>query len=132
MNKRLPTIILLAYFLVPTTLWAANAQTSDQSKAAPQYTIEIASPLNGETFQNSTDTITVSVTITPALEEEDNVAIVVDGAQSAPAHSTSVSIPRLERGSHTLQAKVIQPKGSGASSALITVYQQRTSKLLPN
>jgi hypothetical protein len=101
-------------------------------KLIPQYTIKITSPKPDETFQNSAQSITITVAITPELETDDKVVVFVDGnAVGDPIHSTSITLPWLERGSHTLQAKIIQPKGRGAATDVITIFQQRTSKLLP-
>jgi hypothetical protein len=101
-------------------------------KPIPQYTISIVSPQPDETFQSSTQEFTVKVDIKPDLEKEDTVVILVDGSQSGePISSTSITIPPLERGSHTIQAKIIQPKGKGAESNIVTMFQQRHSKLLP-
>lgn len=97
-----------------------------------QYSIHIVSPAPEETFQNDAQSITLTVAITPDLEAEDTVIAYVDGSPVGdPIHSTSIALPWLERGSHTLQAKIIQPKGAGAESETITIYQQRKSKLLP-
>jgi hypothetical protein len=74
----------------------------------------------------------VSLSIQPDLDKEDSVVILVDGNQVGdPVNVASITVPRLERGSHTLQAKIIQPKGNGASSDTITIYQQRSSAKLP-
>jgi hypothetical protein len=98
----------------------------------PQYSIKIVSPKPDETFQNEAQSITVTVEITPKLETEDRVVVYVDDSPAgAPVHSTDVLLPWLERGSHTLQAKLIQTNGPGASTDTITIFQQRVSKLLP-
>lgn len=98
----------------------------------PQYSIKITSPQPDETFQNEAQSITVTVAITPELEPEDKVVIYVDGSPAGePIHSTNIDLPWLERGSHTLQAKIIQPKGHGAETSTIIIFQQRVSKLLP-
>jgi hypothetical protein len=103
-----------------------------KTKAIPQYTISITKPQSDETLQNDTQELTVDVSITPELEKEDTVAIYVDGIQNGEAiNNTSITIPPLERGSHTLQAKITQPKGKGAESNVITIFQHRHSKLLP-
>ena len=66
-----------------------------------------------------------SVSVTPDLEAEDTVTLYVDGnASGDPAHGTSITAPGLDRGAHTLQAKITQANGAGAESQTITVYQQ--------
>ena len=70
--------------------------------------------------------------VTPALEPEDKVIALLDGHPvGEPIDSIHLALPWLARGSHTLQAKIVQPKGPGAVSSVITIFQQRTSKLLP-
>ncbi len=105
--------------------------SADRQSSPPVYTINITDPTDQETFQNDAQSITVTVSVTPDLAPNDNVVILVDGSESGdPQHATSIALPYLERGPHTLQAKVIQPDGQGATSSAITIYQQRTSKLL--
>lgn len=102
-------------------------------KPIPQYKITIVSPEPDETFQNDTQDFSVIVSVKPDLEKEDSVAVYADGVQVGDAvNSTSLVIPPLERGSHTIQAKIIQPKGKGAESEVITIFQQRHSPLLPS
>lgn len=97
-----------------------------------QYKITIVSPQPEETFQNSTQTLPITVQVTPALKKGDLIVILVDGLEVAdPSPSTSVEVPWLPRGSHTVQAKVIQKNGKGAVSDLVTFFQQRTSQKLP-
>lgn len=106
--------------------------TATVSKPIPQYSIKIISPQPDQTFQNAAQSITLIVAITPELADEDKVIAFVDGnAVGEPIHATDINLPWLERGSHTLQAKIIQPKGRGAETNIITIFQQRASKLLP-
>lgn len=101
-------------------------------KVIPHYAIKIISPKPNETFQNSAQSITMTVAVTPELEPEDKIIVFVDGNPvGEPTYSTSLDLPWLARGSHTLHAKIIQPKGRGAETETITIFQQRKSKLLP-
>lgn len=98
--------------------------TTEAQKPIPNYSIKIASPSNEETFQNIEGSISVSVIVTPALEEKDKVVILLDGKEiGEPLHSTSFALPALERGEHHLQAKVIQEEGKGAESDTITILK---------
>lgn len=131
MSKFLQYTALVTLAFSSGTLLAED-ESIEQPKPIPNYTIKITSPEPEETFQNSAQNITVAVEVTPALEKEDSVVVLVDGEQSGdPQQDTAITLPWLERGSHTLQAKVIQPNGPGATSDIITFYQQRTSVLLP-
>lgn len=129
MKKILISFSLLVIFGLFYKVALADDKTP---KPIPQYAIKIISPTPDETFQNSAQSITVTVSVSPELEPEDTVAALVDGnAVGEPIHSTDIALPWLARGSHTLQVKIIQPKGRGASTDVITIFQQRTSKLLP-
>lgn len=100
-------------------------------KKIPEYTVVISNPIDQQTITTAADTVDVSVTVTPDLAEKDTVTIHVDGTQVLePIHATTLTIPRLDPGTHTLQAKVIQADGNGAESATITVFQQRISGIL--
>ena len=113
-------------------LSASHVTTPAQDlKKIPEYTIVISNPADQQTITTAADTVDVSVTVTPDLAEKDTVTIHVDGTQALePIHATTLTIPRLDPGTHTLQAKVIQPDGKGAESATITVFQQRISGIL--
>lgn len=121
---------LIISFLCSTACYCFLPVVFAENPAA-SYSIEITNPTSEETFQNDTQSITVAVSITPALAPEDKVAVYVDGTATAePIHATNIEIPYLERGPHTIQAKIIQKAGNGAESSTITIYQQRSSALL--
>jgi hypothetical protein len=120
-------ILAVSLFVLCNSLLAA-----EKAKTPPQYTIQITDPTSEQTFQNSTQELPVTVSVTPSLEEGDQIQIYADGNPAGqPSSSTTITIPWLPRGSHTLQARVIQPAGKGAESETITIYQQRTTPLLP-
>lgn len=120
-------------FLMLLLLTYAGLGFADKAKEPVHYTIKIVSPTSGETFQNSNQESQVSVAVTPALLEGDQLVISADGdVVGGPTNATTVTIPWLPRGSHTLQAKVIQKDGPGAESEPVTFFQQRTSAILNN
>lgn len=102
-------------------------------KPIPHYTIEIKSPANGQTFQNNTTSIPVTVSVDPELDvdEGDKIVLFIDGMQfGEPLASTTINTHRLDRGQHSLQAKVLQKNGPGAESPIVTIFQHRSSALL--
>lgn len=118
----------IAFSETPTAPLTMPAQ---EAQKIPEYTIVITHPSDQQTITTSGDTVDVSVTVTPDLKEKDTVTIHVDGTQALePIHATTLSVPRLDPGAHTLQAKVIQPDGKGAESPTITIFQQRISGIL--
>lgn len=139
----------------PTT--NSNMPPLPQSKTvqgvpiAPQipisYRINITTPADQETLDRDASVATVvGLTVTPLLHERDTLQLLLDGkvvstqggqpqdpSQTVPRNIQvlSFTLPYLERGAHTIQAKVVGADGrdKGASS-IITVYQQRVSTLL--
>ena len=64
----------------------------ENKSSPPSYTILITSPAPEETFQNSTQELTVSVSVTPELRSQDYVVILVDGKEAGePQQGTSRS-----------------------------------------
>lgn len=67
-------------------------------------TFSIASPTDGQTFQNQRN-ITVTVSIDPGLQAGDKIQMLIDHQQLGdPQSSTSFNFYNLDRGSHTFQA----------------------------
>ncbi len=123
--KRILLIVLCGFL--------SNSVLADDQSSTVSYTVEIESPQDQQTFPSATQSIPVTLSITPTLQANDLVTLYVDGQASGdPVNSTSITLPALERGSHTLQAKVTHSSGEDAGeSDTITIYQQRVSKLLP-
>jgi hypothetical protein len=92
-----------------------------QESAAPAYTsLAISSPKDQDTIWN-TDSVTVSVSVAPALQSGDSVSITVDGATQS-VQGTSATFTGLDRGTHTVNAAVGTMK-----AAAVTFYIQKTS-----
>ena len=95
-----------------------------QAADAPYTAVTISSPADQATIWN-TDTVTVSVTVAPALHPGDSVTISLDN-QTQTVTGTSATFSGLERGPHTVSASL----GSLAATP-ITFYIQKTSKIKP-
>jgi hypothetical protein len=123
--------LFFASMIFAGTLFAQEAVTSpllSVPSSPTAYYIRIVSPEPEETFQNSIQNLRVTLQVTPDLESQDNIQMYVDGQPvGAPQHALSIELPWLPRGSHRLQAKVIQQNGPGAETDTITIFQQRTS-----
>lgn len=70
--------------------------------------IELTSPTADQVFNNANPQVLASVTIEPELQPGDRVIFLVDGLPfAAPAGQTSTELSGLERGSHSVQAVVV-------------------------
>ncbi len=118
-------------FLILLWVYCSYAVAANQPLPTGPSFIKITSPRNEETFHHDANVLTVSVTVTPALRQEDKVVIFLDGEPTADLMNlASMTIPRLDRGSHTLQAKLIKQNGQEIESEVVTIFQQRHSILL--
>ena len=102
-----------------------------QRTAGPQpYTqIAVNSPQDQATIWN-TDTVTVSVTLVPALQAGDTVTFSVDGKSQTVA-STSATFTGLDRGEHDVTVAVNGQAGGGTVTAQSVFYIQRATVKKP-
>lgn len=104
---------------------AASSDNAGTVKPAFQgYTdLRITSPEDGATIRNPQKPVSVKVQLAPSLQPGDQLRILDNGESQ---QGTGMSNP--ERGSHTLQAEVVDKDGDILiRSASITVYVHRTS-----
>ena len=95
---------------------ASEADTSKEEEESPGATparagytrVELTSPSADQVFNNANPQVLASITIEPDLQPGDRVIFLVDGLPfAAPAGQTSTELSGLERGSHSVQAVVV-------------------------
>jgi hypothetical protein len=104
-------------------------------KPFPGYDkVEITSPANDEAIRENTGNVSVSVNLMPDLQTGlgHKLMLLIDGKKVTEGTATQFQLTNLDRGSHSLQATVIDPSGKEvASSAPSTFHLQRVSTLNP-
>jgi hypothetical protein len=95
--------------------------------------VEIASPAQEETLRNIGGTLSVVVRFQPDLVRGHRFDLVLDGQRrNLNATASSVTLPDVFRGSHTLQVIVMDSAGVELMrSAPRTFFVQQTSILNP-
>ena len=88
-------------------------------------------PSSEQTFQNP-ETVTLSVSLTPALRIGDTVRFSMDGSEVKGDSPTSVSITYPERGSHTANVRITDFSGKTLCDVTSTFHVQRSSLNSPN
>jgi len=97
--------------VTPAPATTPTQQTSASASTSAYRSFAIASPAADETVWNIGGTLTVSVTLEPALAPDHRIDVYFDGRRlGLDQQSTSVSIPEVYRGTHTLQAVVIDSR----------------------
>ena len=95
------------------------------------YKAIISSPSDHETVRDNTGSVYVTSRVTPRFENGFKIQLLVDGAPYAePDNISTFALHDVDRGEHTIQVKLIDPKGSVVSiSPISTFYMHRTSSL---
>lgn len=96
---------------------------------AVKYVVVIQSPAAEATFQRMGEDIPVAYSVTPALQGNDRLEILFDG--TAATDLNLLPSADLERGSHTLQVRVLDEKGKELAAASSVFYIQQTSSQGP-
>lgn len=113
----------------------AAAQPAAPETATEAYTrIEVLSPEQQETLWNIEGTLPVQVVLEPALQAGHRFGVYLDG-QLIDLNSTNpqLSVPEVYRGVHSLQAVVLDARGTPVVRSLAVVFQvMQTSILNPN
>ena len=106
----------------------------DEAEESPVFRyqkLQIASPQNEETIFDNSGNVTINVAVSPAIPKalRHKLEVYVDGKLQAGA-GTSLQLTNLDRGSHTVSARVVD--GTGAvliKSAETVFFVRRHSKL---
>ena len=86
---------------------------------------------NRQTFQNQRQ-IPIMIALKPALQEGDIIEIWVDGKVYASSSTTKFVLENLDRGTHSIQARLVNADGQQLTSTpIVTIYIKYHSILLP-
>lgn len=122
---RLPTVIKMPK---PEVVEQA---TEDNSSSVNYRTFKILQPQNNATLRENTGNVSVSLELTPNLNTTagHRVSIVVDGkVVTKGTTALTVQLPNIDRGSHTLKARVIDKNNKTViTSNTVTFHMKRQS-----
>ena len=127
--------ILVAFVLsTPTLAHADVAPTSRGNAMAPPYhSVTIGQPAANATIFDNAGNVEVAIVTSPVLRAGDRIALDIDGRPMPPRSQERFELSDLERGEHTLRARVIDANGDILiSSRLVIFYVWRGSLLFPS
>lgn len=108
---------------------ARNAEPDDEPRPVNYESITFTSPTPEQTLWNIGGVLSVSLDIQPGLQNGHQVRVYFDG-QPVEASGTSVQLQEVWRGTHNLQAEVVDENGRlKIRSEPIRFYVQQTSVL---
>lgn len=116
------------------TSQVTTTSTDTKQQVNGDYTqFAIASPSAEETIPNSGGVVSVTVAMSPALQQGHQVVITLDGSEAARGASVSFTLNGVERGAHLLSASVVDATGAVLRQAApVTFFIFQQSLLNPN
>lgn len=102
---------------IPKRSSATVRPTGDavEKKSAPPYAqFEIIKPSNGQGLRANDGSVTVYLSLQPALRAGDTIVLIVDGEDGASIHSgdtLNFNLSNMSRGQHSVAARVQNAKG---------------------
>jgi len=104
--------------------------TKHKSNDLAYRTLTITTPAHDSTIRDNTGAISITASLSPALQEGHHLQLLLDGTiKSQPSDSSSFQLQDVERGSHQLTLQIIANGTVFQSSAPITVHMLRHSAL---
>lgn len=134
------TCLLLAFFCGPGIVPAALAQDqqpmlsfSGESRAGES--LSIVEPADQSAVQANDGKIQVRVAIPPqlALDAGQRIELFLDGRLAASGQDTAYTLAGIERGTHRLQARIVEATGElAAESKPVIFHAWHASRLFPS
>ena len=103
---------------------ASDAATgaADPADAIGYKSIVIGSPENDTTLRDNAGNVSVSLTLEPALQVKHSVDIRMDGQSIGKGRGTTISLTNVDRGTHTIEAVVLDETGKEVARSAPTVF----------
>jgi hypothetical protein len=133
-----PTARTSALLVCWWLLFASSGQVLAQapsSESSDYRVLSIIRPANGETLFDNNGNVNVQVRLAPTLRitAGDTLMLRVDDKPATPASTTQLQLHAIERGTHTLQASIVDSHGELLiTSAPITFYLFHASARFPS
>ncbi|KTF13974.1 DUF4124 domain-containing protein [Pseudoalteromonas sp. H105] len=87
------------------------------------FKIEIASPENEQTVRENSGSVYVNTRVLPRFESDFKVQLFVDGiAHAKPSETNTFALRNVDRGEHSLQVKLFDPKGKLIAVSPISIF----------
>ena len=92
---------------------------------------EVVLPENDQTIRSNEGTVGVSLALSPALAANHSIHVFVDGNRiEGEMKSTQFSLNNLNRGTHSLEVKVVDDTGNALASAPAVNFHLRKASII--
>ncbi|MES9992558.1 MAG: DUF4124 domain-containing protein [Candidatus Thiodiazotropha sp.] len=105
----------------------ADLSEEELAAAAGEYnTFSIVRPGDNETIRSDEGTVPVGISLTPNLAEGHVIHLYVDGTKlDSDVKQTQVILQQLSRGTHSLQAKIVNSEGESLKDSNSITFHLR-------
>lgn len=108
---------------------APSRPAAPPAGAAGSYTLAIVAPVEGQTVFSATGSLDVSVSVTPALQSEHSLRLLLDGAPAGIPQQGAITLEGVSQGTHTLELQVLDANGELVqTSGTVSVHLQRPGR----
>lgn len=111
----------------------ADAPADPGEEAAPlsYQSLRVAAPANDEGIRENAGNVTVTAAIEPQLATGHAIQVYLDGQLRQSGHATSFQLVNVDRGTHSLQLRVVDASGNTVIASEPSVFHlQRRSVIL--
>jgi len=93
------------------------AASQPEVKRAPYRSFALTRPESNEAIRKNSGDVFVESQVEPGLRPGDVIRVYIDGKQVAEKTSTSFDLTNIDRGDHTLEARIYDDRGIALASA---------------
>ena len=91
----------------------ANSERAEPAASGAAYTqFAIVSPSDDEAVRSNNGDVNIALSLEPALHADHAIVVSMDGQAIGKGSSTSLQLENLPRGTHTVQATVVDAAGT--------------------
>ncbi len=105
---------------------APSAARKPTATTATYRTLQITSPAQDETIQGTGGQVAVQLNLDPALQTGHRIRVLLDGQPvGGESPGLSLTLPQVDRGTHTLQASVVSANGEMVIGSTAVTFHVR-------
>jgi len=116
-----------------TTTPTPTSQQDEQAVGPFKYhTFAISFPIQNDTLRDNSGNMTVNINLVPPLRSGDKVQLEMNGKKLGfPQATTVFSLTNVDRGTHNIQAKIIDKNGKAIGKSGAVIFHMHQARITP-